>query len=115
MFGKYLRSTRERAELTVNELARLASVDHGYLSKLENNLRPAPSQEFLDRIQPHLKVSMEELKKEAGYIKVPKGQAHIIKSACLADEYINKGMTEAQIRRILDSFVAALDEKVVEK
>ena len=115
MFGKYLKAARERADLKINELARLANVDHGYLSKLESDKRPVPSPEFLEKIQPWLKVPLNELRKAAGYIDIPNEPKYApLKDVCIADEYIKKGLSEEQIRLILDSVLNAVKGKNVE-
>jgi transcriptional regulator with XRE-family HTH domain len=114
-FGVYLHTLRKKEGLTGQELADKSGVSKTYIWQLENEHRGAPKPGKLAKLAPALGVSYNEMMAAAGYVDIPKGQTGIIESACLADEYINKGMTEAQIRRILDSFIAALDEKVVEK
>ena len=48
--GVYLRTARTRAGLTVRELARLASIGHSYLVKLENDQKDNPSADVLQRL-----------------------------------------------------------------
>ena len=110
-FGAYLRDAREKADLGVNELAKLSGVSAGYLSRLERGERRAPYPDVLQKLAPCLKVSYEDMMRQAGWIDIPDDPKYAgIKHVSLKDEYIEKGLTEADIRRILDSVVAAMNK-----
>ncbi len=58
--GHNLRQLRTAAALTQPQLAEKASIEQGYLSKLENG-RASPSQDVLDRLAAALDVTPEQL------------------------------------------------------
>lgn len=110
-FGEYLKSAREKAELGVNELARASGVSAPYLSRLENGTRKPPMPDVLKKLAPHLKVPYEDLMKAAGWVDIPTDPKYAqLKEVNLTDEYIAKGLTEADIRRILDSVLEAINK-----
>ena len=114
MFGTFLKAARERADLTINELGRMADVDAGYLSRLERDLVNPPTPEIITKLAPALKVPRNDLMYAAGYIDLPGDiKAAGVGYVALSDEYIAKGLSEEQIRRILDSVVDAVKGKDV--
>jgi transcriptional regulator with XRE-family HTH domain len=58
--GEYVRDARERAGLSIRELARLAEVNHAFLARVENGERGA-SAELLQRLADVLDVDAAEL------------------------------------------------------
>jgi len=110
-FGEYLKSVRKKAELGVNELARASGVSAPYLSRLENGTRKPPMPDVLKKLAPHLKVPYGDLMKAAGWVDIPADPKYDqLKAVSLTDEYIAKGLTEADIRRILDSVLEAINK-----
>lgn len=110
-FGDYLKNAREKAGLGINELAKASDVSAPYLSRLERGERKPPLPDVLKKLAPHLKVPYEELMKKANYIDIPPDPKYAeLKAVSLTDEYIQKGLSEADIRRILDSVLEAIDK-----
>lgn len=68
-FGKFLRAAREKSGLGVNELAQLSGVSNAHISRLERDLRGAPSPNILAQLAKSLKISYEEMLQAAGYLK----------------------------------------------
>lgn len=65
-FGTYLRTQRKRSGLTQQQLAKLTGIDFTYISKLENNVAPAPSIQTLRRMADAFNVSDHEVCAAAG-------------------------------------------------
>jgi transcriptional regulator with XRE-family HTH domain len=66
--GEFIRSQRERADLSLRRLAERAGVSNPYLSQVERGLR-RPSAEILKRISRALSISAESLYSRAGLIE----------------------------------------------
>ena len=66
--GEFIRSQRERADLSLRRLADRAGVSNPYLSQIERGLRK-PSAEILKRISRALSISAESLYTRAGLIE----------------------------------------------
>jgi len=60
-FSKYLRDCRERAGLSLRELARLLGTSHSYLSRLEAGEQSNPSTDFLTRLAEVLDIDSGDL------------------------------------------------------
>ena len=58
--GAFIRSQRERAEMSIRRLAELAEVSNPYLSQIERGLRK-PSAEILQQIANAMRISVETL------------------------------------------------------
>jgi transcriptional regulator with XRE-family HTH domain len=67
-FGKYLKSLRKEAKLTIRQLEEKSGVSNAYLSQLENGKRGLPSPETLNKIHKHLNISYDVLMEKAGHI-----------------------------------------------
>lgn len=67
-FAKYLKNIRIK-KMSQRELARRIGVNHSYISKIENNVEPPPSEETLINIARELDIDAEKLILEAK--KVP--------------------------------------------
>ncbi|MDJ0769437.1 MAG: helix-turn-helix transcriptional regulator [Ilumatobacter sp.] len=65
--GAFIRSQRERAEMSVRRLAELADVSNPYLSQIERGLRK-PSAEILQQVANALRISVETLYVRAGIL-----------------------------------------------
>ena len=50
MFGKYLKSVREKNNYKLREMAALIGISHSYLSEIENNRKPPPNDKTLEKI-----------------------------------------------------------------
>ncbi len=60
-FGAYLRSLRRQKRLSQKELADKVGIDHTYLSKIETETLPPPSEKNIKKIAQVLGVSEDEL------------------------------------------------------
>jgi len=65
--GAFIRSQRERAELSIRRLAELADVSNPYLSQVERGLRN-PSADILQQVANALRISVESLYVRAGIL-----------------------------------------------
>lgn len=67
-FGERLRRLRESRRLSVRRLARLVAVSPSYLSRIERNHVPPPSERTIARIARALAVETDELLATAGRV-----------------------------------------------
>ena len=74
--GGYIREQRNRAQLSLRNLAKLAGVSNPYLSQIERGLRK-PSAEILQAIAKALRVSAETLYVKAGILEARPGDDDI--------------------------------------
>ncbi len=65
--GAFIRSQRERAEMSIRKLAELADVSNPYLSQIERGLRK-PSADILQQVANALRISVETLYVKAGIL-----------------------------------------------
>lgn len=65
-FGEFLREARKAKKLSQRKLAALIDVNFTYLSKIENNEMPAPSEEKIQLLAEHLELDSDELFALAG-------------------------------------------------
>lgn len=72
--GAFIRSQRERAEMSIRKLAELADVSNPYLSQIERGLRK-PSAEILQQVANALRISVETLYVRAGIL--PDEERHV--------------------------------------
>lgn len=68
-FGDTLRALRNEKGLTMRDVAKLAGVSPGEISRVETGVRQKPSPLFLRAVAPVLGVPYERLMVEAGYIE----------------------------------------------
>lgn len=66
--GAFIRSQRERADLSLRRLADRAGISNPYLSQIERGIRK-PSAEILKRLSRALEISAETLYTRAGLIE----------------------------------------------
>jgi transcriptional regulator with XRE-family HTH domain len=66
--GEYIKSHRERANLSLRRLADRAGISNPYLSQIERGIR-RPSAEILKRLSRALSISAETLYTRAGWIE----------------------------------------------
>lgn len=74
-FGKYLRETR-KGVITQRELANKVGIGYPYISKIENNIEPPPSDDVLIKLALTIGVDIDEMFIQAG--KIPKDLKEII-------------------------------------
>lgn len=77
--GEFIRSQRERADLSLRRLAERAGVSNPYLSQVERGLRK-PSAEILKRISRALSISAESLYSKAGLIEEGPGRPNVVEA-----------------------------------
>jgi transcriptional regulator with XRE-family HTH domain len=66
--GEYIREQRQRAKISLRQLADAAGVSNPYLSQIERGLRK-PSAEILQQIAKGLRISAEALYVQAGILE----------------------------------------------
>jgi len=66
--GEYIREQRQRAKISLRQLAEQAGVSNPYLSQIERGLRK-PSAEILQQIAKGLRISAEALYVQAGILE----------------------------------------------
>ncbi len=96
--GEYIRQQRERANISLRQLASQAGVSNPYLSQIERGLR-RPSAEILQQIAKGLRISAEALYVQAGILE-DRHSGSGVRSAVLADP----GLTERQKQVLLEIY-----------
>jgi len=96
--GEYIRQQRERANISLRQLASQAGVSNPYLSQIERGLR-RPSAEILQQIAKGLRISAEALYVQAGILE-DRHSSSGVRSAVLADP----GLTERQKQVLLEIY-----------
>ena len=97
-FGDRLRRLRETRRLSVRRLARLVSVSPSYLSRIERNHVPPPSERTIEKIARTLLIEADDLLATAG--RIPED---------VAAKLLRRPQLMARLVRIADSLS---DEKV---
>lgn len=75
-FGPYVRAAREARAITLRGLARLIEVEPAYLSKIEREIFPPPSEALIIKIAAHLGEDPDRLLALAG--KIPSDVKNMI-------------------------------------
>ena len=96
--GEYIRQQRERAHISLRQLASAAGVSNPYLSQIERGLR-RPSAEILQQIAKGLRISAEALYVQAGILEDRYSESGV-RTAVLADP----GLTERQKQVLLEIY-----------
>lgn len=96
--GEYIRAQRERAKISLRQLAESAGVSNPYLSQIERGLRK-PSAEILQQIAKGLRISAEALYVRAGILEDRAADTDV-QAAIRADT----GLTERQKQVLLDIY-----------
>lgn len=110
-FKDFLKNAREKAGLGINELSRASGVSAPYLSRLEKGERRPPMPDVLKKLAPHLKVDYHDMMGAAGWVDIPAEPKYAqLKAVSLTEEYAAKGLSEADIRRILDGVLDVLNK-----
>jgi transcriptional regulator with XRE-family HTH domain len=102
--GEYIREQRQRAKISVRQLAEAAGVSNPYLSQIERGLRK-PSAEILQQIAKGLRISAEVLYVQAGILEDREADTDV-QAAVRADPLI----TERQKQVLLDIYVSFVKE-----
>jgi transcriptional regulator with XRE-family HTH domain len=98
--GEYIREQRQRAKISVRQLAEAAGVSNPYLSQIERGLRK-PSAEILQQIAKGLRISAEVLYVQAGILEDREADTDV-QAAIRADLLL----TERQKQVLLDIYLS---------
>jgi transcriptional regulator with XRE-family HTH domain len=98
--GEYIRDQRQRAKVSLRQLAEVTGVSNPYLSQIERGLRK-PSAEILQQIARGLRISAEALYVQAGILEEREGDSDV-ESAIRADLIL----TERQKQVLLDIYTS---------
>jgi transcriptional regulator with XRE-family HTH domain len=96
--GEYIREQRQRAKISVRQLADAAGVSNPYLSQIERGLRK-PSAEILQQIAKGLRISAEALYVQAGILEERQPDTDV-QAAIRTDLFL----TERQKQVLLDIY-----------
>jgi transcriptional regulator with XRE-family HTH domain len=100
--GAFIRSQRQRAQMSVRRLAELADVSNPYLSQIERGLRK-PSAEILQQVANALRISVETLYVRAGILPDRERATSTVHEAIEADPALTPEQKLA-LRNVYDSF-----------
>ena len=59
-FGTFISTRRKELKQNLRDTAKYLKIAYGYLSDIEQNRRPAPDGDFVDRISEFLQLSKKE-------------------------------------------------------
>jgi transcriptional regulator with XRE-family HTH domain len=96
--GEYIREQRQRAKVSLRQLAEATGVSNPYLSQIERGLRK-PSAEILQQIAKGLRISAEALYVQAGILDDRESDTDV-QAAIRADT----GLSERQKQVLLDIY-----------
>ena len=102
--GAFIRSQRERAEMSIRKLAELADVSNPYLSQIERGLRK-PSAEILQQVANALRISVETLYVRAGILPDDDRHVSTVPEAIEHDPDLSPEQKQALLN-VYDSFLA---------
>ncbi len=102
--GAFIRSQRERAEMSIRKLAELADVSNPYLSQIERGLRK-PSADILQQVANALRISVETLYVRAGILPDRDRQAGTVPEAIDGDTDLTHEQKLALLN-VYESFLA---------
>lgn len=92
--GAFIRSQRERTEMSLRRLAELADVSNPYLSQVERGLRK-PSAEILQQVAQALRISVESLYVRAGILPDADRRVSTVPEAIEHDRYLSDEQKQA--------------------
>jgi transcriptional regulator with XRE-family HTH domain len=98
--GEYIRDQRQRAKVSLRQLAEVTGVSNPYLSQIERGLRK-PSAEILQQIAKGLRISAEALYIQAGILEEREAETDV-EAAIRADLLL----TERQKQVLLDIYTS---------
>jgi transcriptional regulator with XRE-family HTH domain len=96
--GEYIREQRQRAKVSLRQLAETTGVSNPYLSQIERGLRK-PSAEILQQIAKGLRISAEVLYVRAGILEEHEGDSDV--QAAIRSDLV---LTERQKQALLDIY-----------
>jgi transcriptional regulator with XRE-family HTH domain len=96
--GEYIREQRQRAKVSLRQLAEVTGVSNPYLSQVERGLRK-PSAEILQQIAKGLRISAEVLYVQAGILEDRESETDV-QAAIRADV----SLSERQKQVLLDIY-----------
>src|SRR5581483_4681009 len=99
--GEYIREQRQRAKVSLRQLAETTGVSNPYLSQIERGLRK-PSAEILQQIAKGLRISAEVLYVQAGILEFREGNQELV-AAILGDAELGERQKQVLLE-IYDSF-----------
>lgn len=102
--GSFIRSQRERAEISIRKLAELADVSNPYLSQIERGLRK-PSADVLQQVANALRISVESLYVRAGILPDDGRAVSTVSEAIEHDPDLTPEQKSA-LRNVYESFLA---------
>ena len=102
--GAFIRSQRERAEMSIRRLAELADVSNPYLSQIERGLRK-PSADILQQVANALRISVETLYVRAGILPAHERPVSGVADAIEHDPALTPEQKQALLN-VYESFVA---------
>jgi transcriptional regulator with XRE-family HTH domain len=105
--GAFIRSQRERAEMSIRKLAELADVSNPYLSQIERGLRK-PSADILQQVANALRISVETLYVRAGILPDEERGVSTVSEAIEHDPDLTREQKSA-LRNVYESFLASSD------
>ena len=106
--GEYIREQRQRAKVSLRQLAEATGVSNPYLSQIERGLRK-PSADILQQIAKGLRISAEALYVQAGILEDRPADSGV-RSALLADPHLSERQKQVLIE-IYESFRRESDPK----
>ena len=103
--GTFIRSQRERAEMSIRKLAELADVSNPYLSQVERGLRK-PSADILQQVANALRISVQSLYVRAGILPDEERAVSTVSEAIEHDPDLTDEQKSA-LRNVYESFLAS--------
>ena len=95
--GEFLRAQRERANLSIRQLARLANVSDSYLSQVERDLH-RPSADVLKAVATVLHLQPESLYTRLGLLEERSGGVHDVEEALRHDPRLTAAKKDVMLR-----------------
>lgn len=103
--GAFIRSQRERAEMSIRKLAELANVSNPYLSQIERGLRK-PSADILQQVANALRISVETLYVRAGILPDHERSTSTVREAIDHDPDLAPEQKQALLN-VYESFISS--------
>jgi transcriptional regulator with XRE-family HTH domain len=107
-FGKAIRDYRKLGGMNQRDLAEKAGIDFTYLSKIENNRTPPPSEDVIRAMSEALGVNADELLRLAG--KVPSDLAEFLVTDTQAMPFLRSFERDVRTRQDWIDFLRKRDE-----
>lgn len=104
-FGKQIRSLRLQKKMAQRDLAELVKIDFTYLSKIENDKVPPPSEEVISKLAKELNASKEELMTLAAKVdndELREAVARDPRIGVLFRKLQSRELTDEQVSRMID-------------